>query len=139
MSTWLWAVGAVVLCAGLFYLAYRIEPHWVAKDGRRFLATSVLVDASGKVVGRRREIRGTIMSDGTLLLGKRTMLKTRTTVHRLRARSPEISRRRAQYVLEQIPPDPDGDRLLLRIPVGSELVPTLDSMLGRAPGSTQEA
>ena len=65
--------------AALLYLAYRIEPHWVAKDGSRFLTTSETIDHEGKVVSRRREVRGTIMTTTALImLGKRSMLRTRS-------------------------------------------------------------
>ena len=54
-------------CApGSLYLAYRIEPHWVAKDGRRFLTTAEQIDRFGDSVGRRREVRGAFLQDGGL-------------------------------------------------------------------------
>lgn len=128
MSNVLWAVGAVAICVGLLYVGYVIEPHWVAKDGRRFLTTSEVVDSSGASLGRRREVRGTIMGDGTILLGKRSMMRTQTTRFRVRGKSPQVSRGRQQYVLEQVPPDPDGDLLILRIPSASPLIPTFDDL-----------
>ena len=76
MTSVLWVVGAVVVCLGLLYVAYSIEPHWVAKDGRRFLATSEIVDRHGTTVGRRREVRGSICDDGTVVLGKRALMRT---------------------------------------------------------------
>jgi hypothetical protein len=139
MSSVLWAVGAIVVCGGLLYVAYAIEPHWVAKDGRRFLATSELVDRHGTSVGRRREVRGTILGDGTLLLGKRTMLRTRSSVYEVRGKTPQASRGRNQYVLEETPPDPDGDLLILRVPRSSPLTATLDDMARGATGSAEEA
>ena len=139
MSSVLWVVGAIVVCGGLLYVAYGIEPHWVAKDGRRFLATSELVDRYGKTVGRRREVRGTILGDGTLLLGKRTMMRTRSSVFRVRGKSPQASRGRNQYVLEEVPPDPHGDLLILRVPRSSRLTPTFDAMAQGGTGSAEEA
>lgn len=139
MSSVLWALGAIVVCGGLLYLAYAIEPHWVAKDGRRFLATSELIDRHGTSVGRRREVRGTILGDGTLMLGKRTMLRTRTSVFRVRGKTPLPSCGRNQYVLEAVPPDPDGDLLILRVPQKSRLTATFDDMARGGTGSTEEA
>jgi len=133
MSSVLWAVGAVVVCGGLLYAAYAIEPHWVAKDGVRFLTTSEVVDHSGASLGRRREVRGTIMGDGTVLIGKRALMRTQTNRFRVRSKSPQVSRGRQQYVLEQIPPDPDGDMLILRIPKGSRLTTTFDALADAAP------
>jgi hypothetical protein len=139
MTTVLWALGAMLVCAGLLYAAYAIEPHWVAKDGRRFLTTSELVDRHGTSVGRRREVRGTIPGDGTLVLGKRTMLRTKSSVFRVRGKTPLTSRGRNQYVLEAVPPDPDGDLLILRVPRSSRLTGTLDEMIGADPGTAASA
>ena len=109
MSSVLWAVGAVVVCAVLLYVAYAIEPHWVAKDGRRFLTTSEVVDRHGATVGRRREVRGTLLGDGTVMLGKRALMRTQARrCYRVRGKSPQVSRGRQQYVLEEVPARPDG-------------------------------
>ena len=136
MTSVLWIVGAVVVSLGLLYVAYSIEPHWVAKDGRRFLATSEIVDRHGTPVGRRREVRGSIHDDGTVVLGKRALLRTRHTEFHLRGKSPQESRGRQQYVLEPVPPDPAGDLMILRIPHDSRLTARLDAM---AEGSAEEA
>ena len=128
MST-LWFVIGVAGCAALLYVAYRIEPHWVAKDGSRFLATSETIDHEGKVVSRRREVRGTIMNDGLIMLGKRTALKTRTSLWRMAAKSAETKRGRLLYILDTVPPDPMGEKLILRIPKSSKLVPRLDALV----------
>jgi hypothetical protein len=125
----LWFVIGVAVCAALLYAAYRIEPHWVAKDGNRFLATSETIDHQGKVVSRRREVRGTIMSDGVLMLGKRTMLKTRSSLWRIVGKAPELKRGRMLYILDTVPPDPMGEQLILRIPHSSKLVPRLDALV----------
>jgi hypothetical protein len=129
MSNVLWAVFAVVICGGLLYLAYAIEPHWVAKDGSRFLTTSETIDRFGKTVSKRHEVRGTIMSDGVVLLGKRNMMRTRSTLYRVRGKSPTVERNRALYLLESIPPDPDGEVLVLRIPMGSSLIEAFDALV----------
>lgn len=132
MSTVLWAVGAVVICAGLLYAAYAIEPHWVAKDGTRFLTTSEQVDQYGTSLGRRREVRGVIMQDGTIMISKRSALRTQSTMFRVRGKSPQISRGRQQYVLEHIPADPDGDLMILRIPTKSPLTARFDGLVADA-------
>jgi len=127
----LWFVIGVVACAALLYVAYRMEPHWVAKDGSRFLATSETIDHEGKVVTRRREVRGTIMSDGLIMLGKRSMMRTRSSLWRIAGKAPEVKRGRLLYILDTVPPDPMGERLILRIPRSSKLVPRLDALVPR--------
>jgi hypothetical protein len=129
MSGLLWFGAVLVVCAGLFYLAYVLEPHWVAKDGSRFLTTAETIDHEGKVVTRRREVRGTIMSDGLIMLGKRTMLRTRSNLWRLVGKQPEVRRGRLRYVLDTVPRDEFGEQLVLRVPVKSRLVPRLEALL----------
>jgi hypothetical protein len=131
----LWFVIGVAVCAVLLYLAYRLEPHWVAKDGNRFLTTSETIDHEGKVVSRRREVRGTIMSDGLIMLGKRSMMRTRSSLWRVAGKSPEVKRGRLLYVLDTVPHDPMGEQLILRIPKSSRLVPRLDALVPQ-PGVT---
>jgi hypothetical protein len=137
MSSVLWFLGAVAVCALLFYVAYAIEPHWVAKDGSRFVTTSETIDHQGKVVSKRREVRGTIMSDGLIMVGRRSMLKTRSSLWRLTAKAPEVRRRRQQYILDTVPADPFGEKLVLRVPRSSRLGPRLDALLaGELPPPT---
>ena len=128
MSDLLWMLGAVGVCAGLLYLAYRIEPHWLAKDGRRFLTTAEHIDRLGNVVGRRREVRGAFLQDGALLLSRRSLLRTTKGVWRIRAKSPRPPLGKEVYVLSAVPPDPDGDMLALRVPSASRLVVMLDAL-----------
>jgi hypothetical protein len=139
MSDVLWAAAAIVGCLGMLALSYAIEPHWVAKDGRRFVTTCQVVDRHGKRVGRRREVRGTVMGDGTLLLGKRTLMRTRRAVYRVRDKSPDLSRRRQQYLLERVPTDPMGDVVVLRVPRTSRLVAMLDRLAEHSSPSAEES
>ncbi len=125
----LWFVLGVAACAALLYLAYAIEPHWVAKDGSRFLTTSETIDHEGKVVSRRREVRGTIMNDGLIMLGKRSMLKTHSSLWRVAGKAPEIKRGRLLYILDTVPPDPMGEQMLLRVPRSSRLVNRFDALI----------
>ena len=62
----LWLLLAIVVCAGLFYVGYRIEPHRVSKDGRRFLCTGQWISAHGDNEGRRREVWISVLPDNQL-------------------------------------------------------------------------
>ena len=128
MSDLLWMLGAIAVCGGLLYVAHRIEPHWVAKDGGRFLTTAELIDRFGNVIGRRREVRGAFLPDGALLLSRRSLVRTTKGVWRIRAKSPRPPRGKQVYVLSAVPPDPDGDMLALRVPSSSRLVALLDQL-----------
>ena len=128
MNELLWTFGAIAVCGGLAYLAYRIEPHWVSNDGQRFLTTSENIDRYGNVVGRRREVRGTFLPDGGIVLSRRSIVRTVSGVWRIRAKSPRPPSGKQVYVLSAIPPDPDGELLTLRVPASSRLVALLDEL-----------
>jgi hypothetical protein len=127
MTDLLWLLGAIALCGGLAYLAYRIEPHWVSKDDQRFLTTAETLDRLGNVVGRRREMRGNLLADGSIVLSRRSFVRTKSGVWRIRAKSPRPPRGREVYVLSAVPADPDGDMIALRVPASSRLVGLLDT------------
>jgi hypothetical protein len=128
MARVVWFVVGVAACVGLVYLGYRIEPHWVAKDGSRFLTTSQVIDHEGRAVSRRREVRGTIMGDGLVMLGHRSMLRTRSSLWRVVARD-DPPRGRSRFVLDPVPADPFGEQLVLRVPRSSRLVAQLDALV----------
>ena len=138
MWTVLWVIAAVALCLGLLYIAHRIEPHWVAKDGKRFITTSEPVDRHGDVTGRRREVRGVVLQDGSLMLTQRFLLKKASSVWRIEAKSPRPPSGRELYVLQSVPAAPDGSMLVLRMPASSKLVPILDRLAPAAGGQRSE-
>ncbi len=128
MSDLLWLLGAVVGCGGLFMLASRIEPHWVAKDGSRFLTTAQPIDRTGRNVGRKREVRVAFLAGGELLVSRRSLVRTASGIWRIQARSPQPPKGRQVYLLREVPADPDGELLAIRVPAGSRVIPTLDEM-----------
>jgi hypothetical protein len=136
MSSVLWFVGAVTVCIGMLVVARRIEPHWVAKDGMRFLTTSELVDRYGKVVGRRREVRAELLADGDLMITHRSIVRSASSVCRIQAKSPNPPAGRQVYVLQAVPPAADGSMLALRLPETSPMVPVLDRL---APAGDQRS
>jgi hypothetical protein len=122
-----WFLSAVAVCGALLDLAHRIEPHWVAKDGSRFLTTAQTIDRSGTPAGRTREVRVVVMADGTLMVSRRSFWRTRSGIWRVQAKSPNPPRGRQLYLLRPVPDDPMDDFLTLRIPSNSRIVPILDA------------
>ena len=133
MSDILWIVIPVLACVGMLVLAHRIEPHWVAKDGTRFLTTTQVIDGRGETVGRRREMRFLIQPDGTLVASRRGLVKTASETFSVAAKSPHPPRGRELYLLDPIPPDAEGLRVAVRVPARSRVVPALDRMVGVTP------
>jgi hypothetical protein len=118
-------IAAVAVCGGMIWLAVRIEPHYVSRDGRRMVARMQGLGQYDLPEGRWREMR--IRVDGNRLTvtarGVRGMpLRGQYTVQ---GKSPEPPRRRELYILV-------GERkALLRVPSSSRAVDVLDAMISR--------
>ncbi len=135
MTDLLWTVGAIVVCVGLFLLATRLEPHWVSKDGQRFVTTAEPTDRYGLSSGRRREVRVSILPDGGLVVARRSLQRSTSSVWRISAKSPKPPQGKEIYVLRPIPADETGQHLALRVPTKSRIVPRLDELV---PGQRSE-
>jgi hypothetical protein len=124
MANLLWVVLALLVVAGLFWLANAIEPHWCSPDGLRFTCRVQEIDATGRSVSRWYDARAEI--DGDLVAIKRKVLMRSigsVDARRVAARSDRAPRRRAIYLL-------DGDPLIaLRIPDSSRAVTRLDALV----------
>jgi len=129
----LWIVLPLGACIGMLWLAFRIEPHWAARDGTRFLTTSQLIDGHGRELGRRREIRIAVAPDGRILASRRSLMRTNSETFALAGKSPDPPRGKEIYLLDSLPPDAGGNRLVLRLPRRSRAVPVLDAVLGASP------
>lgn len=124
-------VGSVVVIGGMLFVAYRMEPHWVSRDGQRFLCNAQPLDELGNTVGRWREMRVTIMSDGRLNVAKRALLMGRVNGYwSMRAKSPAPPRGKVVYVLAQPTEEKAPDLLAIRLPATSRAIPHLDALLG---------
>lgn len=128
-----WIVVPVAACVGMLWLANRIEPHWSAKDGRRFLTTAQIIDRHGQTIERRREVRVTIATDGTLHLSRRSVLRRdQNQLFQVAGASPDPPRGKAIFVLDSLPADPSGNRLVLRLPATSPATAALQGVLADA-------
>ncbi len=123
----LWFLAAVGVCGSMYWLAWRIEPHWVAKDGTRFVTTAQTVEP-GLAPGKRREVRVAIVGDGQLMVSRRSMVRSESAVWRVRAKAPAPPRGKEIYLCDALPADPMAPSLLLRVPTKSSIVPALDRM-----------
>ena len=104
----------VAVCAGMLYLASRIEPHWVSKDDSRVLTTGQELDQWGTAFGRRHEVRVNIdRNDDVLHVSRRSMLRPTAGAWTIAAKLPNPPRGRAIYLLKRVggPPPPPKSRL----------------------------
>jgi hypothetical protein len=122
--------GAVFLvCGGLLWLANHIEPHWVARDGSRFLTTAQELDQWGLPTGRRREVRVKIDEEAeALLISRRSLLRPSQGIWVVDAKPPDPPRNKAVYLLKEMTGS-ETNRLALRVPSDSKVAPRLDALL----------
>ena len=116
-------VGAA--CIAMLVAASRMEPHWVSKDGQRFIARMQSLGMHDTPEGPWREMR--VLVDGnSLIVGSRGFRGARLRGHySVVAKSPDPPRKRAIYVIS------GPQKALLRLPETSRAVPHLDGLLAR--------
>jgi hypothetical protein len=113
---------------GLWWLAYRMEPHWSTKDGRRFMCTTQDL-SNPSHPGRVREARVVVTPDGALHVTRKTGLKREQTMWRLTGRVPAPPRKREVFLAERHGGDTGRQLLAIRLPATSRCVPVLDAAL----------
>lgn len=119
--------GALVVFGGLVWVAYRIEPHWASKDGRRMIARVQPLGQREEPDGRWREMRVSVDGAAVTLSSRGLGSLSLRGTYRARGKSPQPPKRRAIYILE-------GERrILLRIPSNSRAVPVLDALVASSP------
>jgi len=138
-------VTVVAVCGAMLYIANRIEPHWVAKDQRRFLTVAQELDEHGTLLGRKHEVRVHVDPDeDALLIRRRSTLRSGTGLWRVQAKSPSPPRGREVYILRSI----DGvGQMAMRLPARSKMIGRMDELLAagtklvthRSDGPTYEA
>jgi hypothetical protein len=142
----LWIVLFFAVMAVMWWIAYRIEPHYSSKDGTRFLCNAQEI-VEGKPTGRARETRVVVFDDGTLHCRQRRATNRHGSLWSLIGKSPTPPQRLQVYVAKEVDDDGKHAQLLLRLPQKSRVVPVLDRILaGRdvrpaqpTPGTTPPA
>ena len=126
-----WISLVVLVLGGMWWLGYRMEPHWVSKDGTRFLCNAQELE-KGLPVGRLRETRVTVMPDGFLVVSRKRMVRRSFSKWQLVGKSPDPPKRREIYLAEL---REDGQAvpslLSMRVPDKSRCVAVLDEVLNR--------
>ena len=117
------AVGTVLL-----WVAFRLEPHWVSRDGTRFICRGQLIDDHGNEMSRWNEYRFRVSPDGEVFAKRRSIAgRAGNGMWRVAARSPDPPRRRAVFLLH--PVLDAGSMMAVRMPANSRAVDTLDRFL----------
>ena len=121
----MWALLSVGLCVGLGWVAYRMEPHWVSKDGERFLCAGQMMNTFGDPLSRWRETRVTLLTAGQVRVDQKKLFGRSTSFWQVQHRSPEPPRGKAVFVLRGSTDDGTPALLTLRMPARSRAVATL--------------
>jgi hypothetical protein len=121
---------ALAGCAALWYVAYRIEPHYASKDGRRFLCIGQWVSAHGDPEGRKREVRIIVLPEGQLRMDVKRRMRHTFSVWSIEGKAVEPPPRRAVYVLRGNAVG-GTQRMTIQLPSKSRAVAVLDEALAK--------
>jgi len=128
MSDLLWIVGFVAVLAGLYYAAFRVDPHWVSKDGRRFVCHGQLVDRYGNTLQNWREFRFEVIDHKRIFARRRSRWTRRNEgVWRVSAKSDNPPKNREVYLLASADSD-NTDQMAIRLPASSRAVAVLEGL-----------
>jgi hypothetical protein len=120
---------AIAICAGLLYVAYRIEPHHVSKDGTRFLCSGQWFTANGETEGRKREVWVRLEANGQLRVDVKRRLRHDVTHWWIEGKSEHPPRNRMVYALRTINILGTVEHMAIQLPSKSRAVPVLDELL----------
>jgi hypothetical protein len=122
----------LALCVLLGWLGFRVEPHWVAKDGRRFVCNGQRLNGRGEPQSRWRETRVVVDESNQVRVGQKKLLKHRESVWKVASRSGSPPRGKEIFLLTGTGDDGQPAMLALRFPKKSRAIPTMEVALARA-------
>ena len=127
-----WTVLFVGVLAGMWYLGYRIDPHWSSQDGRRFMCNSQIISLD-EPVGRLREVQVVVLDDGILAIAGRRGAKRRYRSNWVLIGKTDDDKKKTFVYLARLIKDgkPQVDQMALRVPMKSRCIPLLDEALER--------
>lgn len=125
----LWTLLVVAVLGLLTWVGFRMEPHWVAKDGKAFTCRIQSISSRGDSDGRWRDARAFIDDDGGVVVRPRgAMNRIRlASSYRVMRRAETPPKGRVVYLLD----GSDSDLLALRIPTSSRAIAHLDPLMPR--------
>ena len=125
----IWLILGIGLCVGLIYLGYRLEPHRVSKDGKRFLCSGQRLSGNGATDGRKREVWISVLDGGQVQVDVKRHMRRNLSHWTLEGKAPSPPAGKAVYVLRTVNDEGMLDRMAIRLPAKSRAVPVLDEVL----------
>lgn len=126
-----WLVLAFAVMGFLAWVGFRIEPHWVAKNGSRFICNAQLMTEKGDPIGRYKETKILVEPNGELLVDQRKFLRRQMSSWRVVGESESPPRKRAVFLLRGHDPKGVPAMLAVRVPADSPIAPRLREFIGR--------
>lgn len=145
-------IGILAICAVMVWGSYKIEPHWVSRDGRRVICYGQGMSRRGATYGRWREVRVTSIGEGLVevrprrgslaadryadtpatpgLMGFGGGGRRASKVSRWRVSGtpPQISGRRVIFQLNNTGGSALPDMVVIRLPAKSRAIPMLEEL-----------
>ena len=122
---------AIAVCLLMAWLGFRIEPHWVSKDGRRFLCNAQHLTAKGEPQTRWRETRCVINNASQVQVDEKRFLRRTSTFWNVVSRSDSPPRGREVFLLSGHDGAGAPALLAVRLPKKSRAVTALAGMISR--------
>ncbi len=117
---------------GMWWVGYRMEPHWVSKDGERFMCGAQEF-FHGTLAGHPCETQVAFLPDGAMHITQKRMMRRQRSLWKLVGKSDDPPKGLEIYVVQQ---SVDGvktsEMMALRIPKKSTCVALLDAGLEKA-------
>lgn len=128
---WLWIAIVLLVLAGLWWIGYRLEPHWVSRDGQRFMCGTQEF-FHGTTAGHPRETQVALLPDGAMHITHKRMMRRQRSVWQLVGKSADPPKGLEIYVAQQtVDGNARPEMMALRIPKKSRCVAILDAELAR--------
>ncbi len=127
-----WLAVVIVVMGGMWWFGYRMEPHWVSKDGQRFMCGAQEF-FHGVLAGHPRETQVAIMNGGALHITQKKMMRRQRSLWTLVGKSADPPKGLEIYVAQQsVDGVPTQTMMALRIPKKSKAIAILDAELAKA-------
>jgi len=122
----------IAVMAGLWWVAYRMEPHWASKDGSRMLCTVQELRDDG-TTSRPKEARVLVTASGLIQITRKQAMRRRTINCTMVGKSPKPPRNLELYVVqERVDGKQLPDLIALRVPPKSRAIPVLERLVAEA-------
>jgi hypothetical protein len=152
----------LAVCGLLLWLSYKIEPHWVSKNGDRLICYGQGITRDGEASGRWRELRISRVRDDTVevrprrgslavdrptgnsmrmpaSLGRHRHVR-KATYWKVAGQQPSPVRNRVLYMLDGNNEPSMPEMIAIRVPKTSRAIPMLDSLhLNRSPSASRQS